>query len=115
MDYAVYPEGLYRALIEVAELGFPIYVTENGVADAEDRMRERYLVDHLRQIYQAIQEDGVPVKGYFYWSLFDNYEWSYGFKARYGLFKVDMETKERTPTRAASTYRGIATGNKLPA
>ncbi len=91
----------------------PIYVTENGVADAGDEMRERYLVGHLGQVHAAICEDRVPVRGYFYWSLIDNLEWSDGYKMHFGLYRVDRETKERTPTRAVPRYREIAARNGL--
>ncbi len=110
-----YPQGLRYAL-DWAFKRFrrPIYVTENGIADASDTMRERYLVEHLKQIHDAIRLDGVPVKGYFHWTLIDNFEWSDGYKMKFGLFKVDMKTKERTPNRVVPIYREIVTKNKLP-
>lgn len=113
--WETYPFGL-RYVLDWAYRRFKrsIYVTENGIADATDLMRERYLVEHLKQIHDAIEEDGVPVRGYFHWSLIDNYEWSDGYKMRFGLYKVDIETKERTPTKAVPTYRKIAKGNMLP-
>lgn len=113
--WEVYPSGL-RYVLDWAYKRYrrPIYVTENGIADAKDLMRERYLVEHLKQIHDAIDEDGVPVRGYFHWSLINNYEWSDGYKMQFGLFKVDMETKNRTPTKTVSTYREIATRNTLP-
>ena len=92
----------------------PIYVTENGVADAEDKLRVDYLVSHLEQVYAAIHEDRVPVKGYFYWALIDNYSWFSGYRSKFGLFTVDMETKERAPTRGVPVYRRIASENRLP-
>jgi len=112
--WEIYPQGL-RHVLNWAFKRFrrPIYVTENGIADARDVMRECYLVDHLEQLHGAI-EDGVPVRGYFHWSLIDNFEWADGYRMRFGLFKVDMETKERTPTKAAPIYREIATENRLP-
>lgn len=112
--YEVYPQGL-RYIIDLVyrRCRRPIYVTENGVADAEDTKRERYLVDHLVQVHAAIEEDGVPVRGYFHWSLIDNLEWADGYKMRFGLFRVDQETKERTPTRAVPRYREIAARNGL--
>ena len=113
--YEVYPQGLRHVLDWAYQrCRRPIYVTENGVADAGDGMRERYLLGHLGQVHAAIHEDGVPVRGYFYWSLIDNLEWADGYKMRFGLFRVDRETKERTPTRAAPVYREIATSNRLP-
>jgi beta-galactosidase len=113
--YEVYPLGL-RYVIDWAyqRCRKPIYVTENGVADAGDGMRERYLLEHLGQVRSAIHEDRVPVRGYFYWSLIDNLEWSDGYKMHFGLFRVNRETKERTPTKAVQVYREIATSNRLP-
>ena len=115
-----FPEDfLWRARANVLTWAYrkyrrPIYITENGVADAEDKLRSDYLVSHLEQVHTAIEEDGVPVEGYFYWSLLDNYSWFSGFRSRFGLFAVDMETKERTATRGVPVYRQIATENRLP-
>jgi beta-glucosidase/6-phospho-beta-glucosidase/beta-galactosidase len=91
----------------------PLYVTENGIADSIDERRERYLLDHLEQIH-AVIERGVPVKGYFHWSLIDNFEWADGFKIPFGLYRVNGETKERIPTKAVRLYKKIAEGNELP-
>lgn len=113
--YEVYAPGL-RYVLDWAyrRCRRPIYITENGVADAGDEMRESYLVEHIGQVHAAIHEDRVPVRGYFYWSLIDNLEWSYGYKMHFGLYRVGRETKERTPTGAVPTYREIATSNRLP-
>lgn len=113
--YEIYPPGLRNVLNwAYKRYGKPIYVTENGVTDARDAMRSRYLVAYLEQLQEAIEEDRVPVRGYFHWSLTDTYEWSSGFKMRFGLYRVDMETKERTPTKAVPIYRDIASRNVLP-
>ncbi len=113
--WETYPEGM-RYVLGWAYTRYksPIYVTENGIADAGDLKRERYLVDHLRQVHAAIEEDGVPVKGYFHWTLMDNFEWADGYKTQFGLYKVDRKTKERRPTRSASMYRYMASTNSLP-
>ena len=73
--------------------GLPIYVTENGTADAADAFRSRYLYDHLRAAATA----GVPVERYYHWSFIDNWEWAAGFTQRFGLVHVDFATGERTP------------------
>ena len=113
--YEVYPQGLRYVIDWAYQRGRrPIYVTENGVADAGDEIRERYMLEHLGQVHSAIYEDQVPVRGYFYWSLIDNLEWSDGYKMHFGLFRVDKGNKERTPTKAATIYREIATSNRLP-
>jgi beta-glucosidase len=72
MNYALYPEGIYRALHRVKHLNVPIYITENGVADAADTLREKWIRRYLYAISQAIK-DGIDVRGYFYWSLLDNF------------------------------------------
>ena len=113
--YEVYAPGLRYVLgWAYQRCRRPIYATENGVADARDEMRKGYLIEHLRQVHSAIHEDRIPVKGYFHWSLIDNLEWSDGYKMHFGLFRVDPESKKRTPTRAAPVYRNIATTNRLP-
>jgi beta-galactosidase len=116
-DYGwyVYPEGLRNVLgWAYRRYRRPIYVTENGVADKEDGIRTRYLRGHLDEVHKAISLDGVPVKGYYYWTLMDNFEWSDGYKIRFGLYSVDRETKRRSPTKAVPVYREIAEKNSLP-
>ena len=96
MGWAVYPEGMYRSLKLIA--GYtskPIYITENGIADAADTRRARYIEDHLLVINKAIA-DGIDVRGYLYWTLMDNFEWAHGFEARFGLYHVDFATRKRT-------------------
>ena len=97
MPYTIYAEGLYRAIQEVSALGLPIYITENGAADnREDGLRrDMWIKRYLYATHKAIQ-DGFDVRGFFYWSLIDNYEWNLGYVQKFGLYKVDMETKERT-------------------
>jgi len=110
MGWEIYPKGLRNELNWAYKLyRRPLMVTENGIADAKDEKRTDYLVSHIREIHKAITEDGVPVKGYFHWSLMDNFEWARGFKMKFGLYKVDYETKERTPTKAVKIYKQIAT------
>ncbi|MDG1430725.1 MAG: GH1 family beta-glucosidase [Paracoccaceae bacterium] len=107
MDWEVYPQGLtdfiMRAWREYS-CDVPIYITENGMANADviindevnDSARTRYLNQHLAAVKAAIDQ-GAPVKGYFAWSLLDNYEWSLGYEKRFGLVHVDFETQVRTP------------------
>jgi len=114
MGWEIYPPGIRYAVNWAYEkYRRPIMVTENGIADAKDTRRKEYLLSYLRELYKAIDEDGVPVKGYFHWSLLDNYEWARGFEMRFGLFKVDRETKKRSPTRAVPAYKEIATTNAM--
>jgi len=88
----------------------PIYITENGIADASDTLRGPFIVEHLRSLAEAI-ERGADVRGYLHWSLLDNFEWAYGYGPRFGLVAVDYETQERTPRPSAYLYRQIIADN----
>jgi beta-glucosidase len=110
---AIDPQGLEQLLLQ-AHYTFPlspIYVTENGVADGAqpDTVRPAFLVQHVQAIQQAMAQ-GVPVLGYFPWSLLDGYQWNYGFAPRYGLFRVDFTTptKPRSATQGSVAYSQIA-------
>jgi len=114
MGWEIYPKGLRYELNWAYNLyRRPLMVTENGIGDAKDEKRSDYLLRHLEEIHRAIAEDGVPVKGYFHWSLMDNFEWAKGFKMKFGLYNVNYETKKRTQTRAVPIYKQIATTNTL--
>jgi beta-glucosidase len=112
MGWEIYPEGLHHFLTRMAKeyVGdLPIYVTENGMANADlpdtpDTVREDFLFAHLAATKQAIAE-GANVKGFFYWSLLDNYEWAEGYEKRFGLVHVDFDTLKRTPK---TSYHALA-------
>ncbi len=113
-NWDIYPEGIR----EVAKWVFqkyrlPIYILENGIADASDRKRGKFIHDHLAQLAKAIREDGVPVKGYFHWSLIDNFEWAKGFSMRFGLYEVDYATKKRTRRNSAFVYENICRSGEI--
>jgi len=95
MPHVMYPEGLYRALRELSTLKLPIYVTENGIADADDSRRQLYIARYLYAMSRAIRK-GCDVRGYFYWSLMDNFEWAEGYGPKFGLYEVDFKTQKRT-------------------
>jgi beta-galactosidase len=108
-----YPEGLYNVIMEYwRRYGLPIYVTENGIADEADYQRPYYLVTHLYQVSRVIN-DGAEVKGYLHWSLADNYEWTSGFKMRFGLLHVDYSTKRLYWRPSAFIYEEIAENRKI--
>lgn len=112
-DYGeLYPEGMYRALRRLSRMGLPIYVTENGVPDVDDDLRPRALLLHLHQMWLAIQEN-TPVKGYYHWTLTDNFEWAEGWTLPFGLIEMDPETGERTPRPSADLYAAVAQGNAI--
>jgi beta-glucosidase len=110
----IYPDGLRRVLLRVAALGWPIYVTESGFADADDSRRPHALVHTLAALHAAI-EQGADVRGYYHWSLIDNFEWTEGWHAHFGLIAMDPETQRRIPRASAEVYREICRANALPA
>ena len=123
MGWEVYPEGLYNILGRLHfDYAFPaIYVTENGAAyrdevtpdgQVDDPARLTYIKRHLGQVQRAIEID-VPVKGYFAWSLLDNFEWSYGYTKRFGLIYVDYETQQRIPKSSARWYAQVIRENAV--
>jgi beta-glucosidase len=111
LDWENYPEGFYQVLKRYGSYGWPIYVTENGVADATDALRPEYLRAHFYALQRAAQ-DGVDVRGYFHWSLTDNFEWAHGFSARYGLYAIDFDDPGlvRRPRPSTAVFREIARG-----
>lgn len=102
--WEIYPEGLYYLLKEISKYKEPIYITENGIADAADTRRADFIKDHVEQVRRAIAE-GVEVRGYFYWSLLDNFEWDNGYQARFGLVEVDYKTQARKIRPSAWEYK----------
>lgn len=110
--WEIYPEGLYRVLMRLKRYGKPIYITENGCATADDRLRQLYLRDHLIQLHKAIC-DGADVRGYYHWSLLDNFEWADGLTPRYGLVEVDYATQKRIPRTSALIFSKIASNNMV--
>lgn len=112
MGWDLYPQGLYYVLKHASKYGKYIRVTEAGLADERDLYREKYIKDMLFFVHKAISE-GVPVKGFMYWSLLDNYEWSHGFSKKFGLVAVDIMTKKRTIRRSAYAYKKICETNAL--
>ncbi len=107
------PGGFAAQVRRLAALGRPVIVTENGVMDAEDRIRPRFLVQHLRALAGAV-EQGADVRGYFHWSLVDNFEWAEGWTPRFGLLALDRATGRREPRPSAAIFEAIARANGLP-
>lgn len=106
------PEGFWQALGWARRFGLPIYVTENGVEDSEDSLRPRYLAAHLRQLWRAVNFNW-PVRGYFHWTLVDNFEWERGWTQRFGLWELDLETQERRKRASADFYAEVCRTNSL--
>ena len=96
MGWGFHPEGLRRMIRFAQAYGLPLFITENGIADGTDRYRGDYVRDHLRVVAAEIAQ-GTDIRGYFYWSLLDNFEWVKGFLPRFGLIEVNYDTFKRTP------------------
>ena len=109
----LYPQGLRDVLDIAAEYGRPIWITESGIADADDDQRKRFLRDHLGSVHDAIT-DGIDVRGFLHWSLTDNFEWSVGYHTSFGLFSYNPETLARTARPSATYYGRVAKRNALP-
>ena len=103
MGWEIHPRGLAKVLRYASKLNVPLLITENGIATHNDRKKIKFMKRHVDTIEQCI-ENGIDVRGYFYWSLIDNYEWLQGLDARFGLYQVDFNTLERKPTKAALYY-----------
>jgi beta-glucosidase len=101
-----YPKGLRRAVKRFAEFNKPIYVLENGVPDREDRIRPWLMKVAVKQMRKLLAE-GVDLRGYFHWSLTDNFEWNEGWHLRFGLIELDPQTQARTPRPSAELYARI--------
>ncbi len=106
MGWAIHPQGLKKMIESVSNYRLPIYITENGIADRDDRLRERFLKEHLRVISEA-RQNGIDLRGYYYWSLLDNFEWIKGFGPRFGLYRVDYETLARTINPSALILKNL--------
>jgi beta-glucosidase len=106
------PEGLFEAIQWGTQFGLPIVITENGVEDSADRLRPRYTVQHIRQMWRAVNFNW-PVKGYFHWSLVDNFEWERGWTQRFGLWELDYETQARRKRPSADLYAEICRANGI--
>lgn len=107
MGWDINPEGLYKEVVRVAKrYGKPIMITENGIATQNDAKREWYMQNHLAALGRAIRE-GYDVRGYFAWSLADNYEWHWGFQATFGLSHMDPSTKSRLLKPSAKKFAQI--------
>jgi beta-glucosidase len=113
MNYGeLYPRGLFRLLKRLSHYERPIYITENGLPDLNDDRRPSYLIQILREVWKAINEN-VPVMGYYHWTLTDNFEWAEGWNLRFGLVKLNPDTQERTLRRSGELYGEMARINAI--
>ncbi len=112
LEWDVHPPTLLTVLRWAKPYGKPILITENGICTTDDRQRERFILRHLAVVGQALQE-GLPVMGYLYWSLLDNFEWADGYGPRFGLIEVDYATQARRVRDSATRYAEICRTNRL--
>lgn len=106
------PDGIFNSLKWARRYGLPILITENGIDDTRDSMRPRYLVSHLHQVWRAVNFNW-QIKGFFHWSLVDNFEWAMGYTTRFGLWGLDLETRARIRRRSADLYERICKENRI--
>ena len=112
MGWEIYPKGIYT-MAKKAHQTFPrlpIFITENGIGDKTDKKRPQFIKEHLFYIHKLLQER-IPILGYCYWTLIDNFEWAHGYKPRFGLYNLDLKTLKRTPRNSAKIYSEIIKNN----
>ncbi|NOT73347.1 MAG: glycoside hydrolase family 1 protein [Cyclobacteriaceae bacterium] len=109
-----HPEGLRKCLDRYwKKYKLPIIITENGVCDESDELRQQAIVDYAKIVLQAI-EDGIDIRGYYWWSTWDNFEWHLGPDKKFGLYRCDPITKERTARASAAIYAELAFSKVIP-
>lgn len=111
MPYTIYTEGIYRAIRDVSTLKKPIIITENGISDAKDDRRGNYIKQSLYAVSKAI-DDGFDVRGYYYWSLMDNFEWAEGYTQKFGLYEVNLQTQERKLREGSKAFMEVIKNSK---
>jgi beta-glucosidase len=114
MGYEFWPEALEGTIRRAWEVtrGLPVYVTENGIGTDDDPSRIEYVTRALAGVRRCL-DDGIDVRGYFYWSLLDNFEWVLGYGPTFGIVGVDRATFQRRPKPSAAWFGGIARSNGL--
>jgi beta-glucosidase len=103
--WGIHQEGLYRVIMENLIWRKPIYITENGLADEKDKLRSKFIRDAFYYTLKAIKK-GADVRGYFHWTLMDNFEWASGYSQKFGLFTID-----RKPRESAKVYAQLIKNN----
>ena len=106
------PTGMFSALKWASKFNLPIIVTENGIEDADDHLRPQYILEHIHQVWRGLNFNW-PVKGYFHWSLVDNFEWERGWSQRFGLWGLNVETQARIRRKSVDLYEAICKANAI--
>ena len=112
LGWEIYPAGILEVLKDYAKFKKPLFIMENGLADASDKKRAEFITEHLKYVHQALGE-GVDVRGYFHWSLIDNFEWAEGFRGKFGLYSVNRKTFARVARPSAKIYSEICKNNEI--
>ncbi len=112
LGWEIFPKGLYNILISLRRYKKPIIVMENGLADSTDLKRQGFIADHLAAVRQALDK-GADVRGYFHWSLLDNFEWAQGWAPKFGLFSIDHRTKKRLIKPSGKFYGEICKSGEV--
>ena len=106
------PNGFETAIKWVEKFNKPIVITENGVEDSKDQLRPQYLIEHIQKLWRAVNLS-VPVRGYFHWTLVDNFEWERGWSQRFGLWRLNLQDQSRIKTKSAELYAQICKSNSI--
>jgi beta-glucosidase len=113
MGYEFWPGVVEHTVRRTAAMtGLPVYVTESGIGTDDDAERAAYMHEALEGLHRCVA-DGVDLRGYFAWSLLDNFEWNDGYRPTFGLHAVDRTTFERRPKPSAAWFGGVASTNRL--
>lgn len=112
MGWEIYPEGLYKVCKNIyKKYNLPIFITENGIPDAKDEKRSRFIIEHLWQIRRLLNEN-IPIQRYYHWSLLDNFEWDHGLTPRFGIIHVDYNNNQTRRLRDSGKLYGKIIKNK---
>lgn len=106
------PQVFFQGLLWAVKFGLPVYITENGTEDGDDGFRRRYLVQHIHQMWRAVNFNW-PIRAYYHWTLVDNFEWERGWTQPFGLWALDRETQARRKRPSADLYQAICKENAL--
>jgi len=113
LGWEIYPDGIRKVCEKYyKKYKTPIFITENGTCDRDDRFRPRYIYDHLLKI-RGLIDSGIDVRRYYHWTLMDNFEWAEGLSARFGLVEVDFTSQERKIRKSGYFYRDICENNAV--
>lgn len=106
------PAGFSRALAWAHQFGLPIYVTENGIEDPQDDFRRRYTLEHIHAMWVELAR-GLPIRGYYHWTLVDNFEWAHGWSLRFGLWSLEPSAQLRGRRPSVEMYQEICRRNAM--